>query len=582
MQYVSVQSIFPSSGRRSVIVMPNWSPGSYQIRNYAGNLENLFARTLEGAPLGVEKLTKNRWQVEHDINQAFVVSYESWAGELSVSTNWVEKDFALLNPVGLFFYTDLSLSIPQDLRVELPEDWHDASTSLPSMNNPTGSAVAIFQARDFDELADSPILLGNHVSHEFTVEGAIFHLVNQGENRMWDGPKSAEDLAAVVQAHIDFWQVQPFERDYYFINVLNGGSGGLEHDHSSVTTASPWQTRNRGDYIKWLALMSHEFFHAWNVRRMRPEALARYDYENEVYTRELWLAEGLTSYYDNMLLFRSGVIGVEELLLLLAKEIQQYEITSGRNVRSAELASFDAWIKHYAPDANNVNSTTSYYRKGALIGLVMDTEIRRETNGKKSLDDVMIAMYQRYGPGGIIASGYPPGAFEQLVESVSGPRALALANSILATTADPDIDGALEWYGLRLDRTPGLVVLGDGDVEPPAGLGVTWQKDQPRLLINEVIHGGPGAAAGLLPGDEVIAINGYRVDQNNIRNMLSRLENEEVVALTISRQSRVREIQATVGYAVPSDYLITSDGKIGRRQQARLEGWLGKRLFIDR
>jgi predicted metalloprotease with PDZ domain len=571
-QYVAVESSFPSEGLQTEIVLANWAPGSYRIRNFAANVEGIEARAGSGERLTVHKVSKNRWRIDHPPNERLVVSYRSWAGELSVVANWAEDAFALINPVSLLFFTASSRAMPQQLDIELPADWSVVATSLPRTVESPPEAVRV-RADDFDELADSPMLLGNPPVHLVSRDGPDIFLVNQGEDSMWDAAAAVRDLRAMVNAHLEFWRGNPFHRDYYFLNILNGGNAGLEHDHSSVTTGHPWAMRKREEYIRWLALMSHEFFHAWNVRRLRPARLVEYDYERENYTRELWLAEGLTSYYDNLLLFRSGAITVDELLRLLAREIQQYEIMPGRDVRSAELASFDAWIKHYHPDANTINSTTSYYRKGALIGLVVDIGVRKATNDRKSLDDVMRAMYLDYGPEGRVGVGYPPGAFEARIESLAGVESRQWIDSLVGTTADPDVDAALEWLGLKLDR---------GLSTRPAGLGVTWKKDSSRLLVNEVIHGGAGAEAGLLPGDEVLAIDGLRVDPSSIQDTVSRLRAGDEVGLLIARHGRVRDIAATVADAVTSEYVIRSDGRINRREQTRLENWLGKPLQVAR
>ena len=229
---------------------------------------------------------------------------------------------------------------------------------------------------------------------------------------------------------------------------------------------------------------------------MRPQALANYDYEKEVYTRELWLAEGLSSYYDNLLLFRSGLIEVNEYFNLLASEIRNYETVPGREVRSAELASFDSWIKHYVPDANSVNSTVSYYRKGAVIGFVTDSAIRRETDGNKSLDDVMRQMYQQYGPDGPGDGSYPPGAFENVLQELAGSGVRSMVDELLKSTRDPDVDAALAWYGLKLNRAPQRSAAERAGTPVPVGMGVSWTSDDFLLRVENVINGGAAATAG--------------------------------------------------------------------------------------
>ena len=334
----------------------------------------------------------------------------------------------------------------------------------------------------------------------------------------------------------------------------------------------------RTDYIKWLGLVSHEFFHAWNVRRLRPAGLARYDYDREMYTRELWLAEGLTSYYDDLLLFRSGLIDVVDYLNLLAQEIRNYEVMPGRQVRSAEHASFDTWIKQYQPDENSINSTVSYYRKGALIGFVTDTRIRRETRNRRSLDDVMREMYRRYGPGGPGRGSYPPGAFEDVVEELAGADVRRFVEDLLRTTDDPDVDAALEWFGLSLDRSSGSSAREVAEASQRAGLGVIWDDASDRLVAQHVILGRAGAEAGMVPGDELLAVDGFRVTPGTFADRLARLTPDQQVELTLVRHERLMTVQARLQQAIPDRYAIVVEDRIRRAEQDRLQAWLGRDL----
>lgn len=561
--------------------MPSWTPGSYLIRDYAGQVERLQARSPDGAGLAVDKVAKNRWRVDTGGAAQAVVEYDVWAGSLSVQDSWVENDFALLNGAGVFLYSEETRHLPQYLEVVRPADWARVYIALPG---PDGQGR--YRAADFDELVDSPLLAGNAAEYPFQAGGAEFALVNYGQTEQWDGDKAAEDLFRIAEAHIDFWGVNPFERRYLFINILLGGKSGLEHDHSTVIMGSPSLMRSREDYIKWLALASHELFHAWNVRRMRPRALSQYDYDEEVYTRQLWLAEGLTSYYDNLLLFRAAVVTVQEYFDLLAAEMQQYELQPGRLVTSAELASFDSWIRQYKPTANLINSNSNYYRKGSLIGFVIDTAIRRETRGRRSLDDAMREMYARYGPQneqrGDGQGSYPPGALREIVASLAGEETAALLETLLTTATDPDIDGALDWYGLTLVRAPDRQAAEDAGKPVPVDFGVTWRQDSPLLIAENVLHGSTAAEAGVLPNDELLAIDGMRVTRDNHQAVVNSLRPGEVATLTLSRHQRLITRDVVVQHAIPVKYLITTKERVSGREERRLENWLNRPLKIAR
>lgn len=572
-QYVHVRLNMPVTGGQLELSMPSWTPGSYMIRDYAAHVENFQAGGEGGRMLDVVKVAKNLWRINTNGISNLVVDYDVWAGELHVSSSWVSSEFALINGSGIFLYSEESRRWPQQVIVNTPPVWSKTWTSMKA-----GSGANEFLARDYDELVDSPMVAGNAAEYRFEVDGQGYVLVNTGENGLWNGERSARDVAALVKTQQKFWGVSPFDRDYLFLNFLVEWRGGLEHDFSTVMMTSKWAMRSNKDYIKWLSLVSHEFFHSWNVRRMRPEALAEYNYDSEVYTRELWLAEGLSSYYDNLLLFRSELIDVRDYFELLAAEFRNYETTPGRKIRSAELASFDSWIKHYIPDANSVNSTVSYYRKGSSIGFVADAAIRKETNGKASLDTVMRKMYSQYGPDGPGQGSYPPGAFETVVETVAGPDVRAMIENLLQTTADPDVDQALDWYGLQLDREPGRSAAEKSGAPVPTGFGLAWDEEENLLIVKNVIQGGAGATAGILPGDELLAINGSRVTAINLEDRMLRLLPDEIVELTLVRQEQLVALPVRVQNAIPKKYSITPKPGIRNRQKYRMEAWLGRDL----
>lgn len=557
--------------------MPSWTPGSYLIRDFAGHVERVAARGADGQARPVTKVAKNRWRIESRGAEEIVVEYDVWAGTLSVQDNWVERDFALINGAGVFLYSEDGRDLPQSLEVVLPPGWGQVWVALPGPDS-----QGRYRARDFDELIDSPVLAGNPTAHRFEAGGANFALVNLGETAQWDSAAAVQDLGRIAVAQIEFWGVDPFERDFLFLNVLLGGKSGLEHDHSTVMLGEPALMRNREEYVTWLALASHELFHAWNVRRMRPQALARYDYDEEVYTPQLWLAEGLTSYYDNLLLFRAAVVTVQELFDLMAIEMQQYELQPGRQVTSAEEASFDSWIRHYKPSPNLINSNSNYYRKGSLIGFVIDTAMRRESNGRYSLDDALREMYTRYGRGGEGGGSYPPGALREIVGALAGQQVAGQLDTLLTTASDPDIDAALDWYGLTLLRAPDRQAAESTGKPPPVDFGVTWRQDTPLLVAENVLHGSTAADAGVLPNDELLAVNGQRVTRDNHAAVINTLRPGEVVTLTLTRHQRLVELEVAVQHAIPGKYRITTKDRVSGREERRLEAWLGRPLQIAR
>ena len=334
---------------------------------------------------------------------------------MSVQGNWVDGSFALLNGAATFLTLAGSEPRPHEVSLVLPPDWR---TSMTGLAEAPGRKPHHYMAPDFDTLVDSPIYAGNPAIYEFQVDGVPHYLVNEGEGGLWDGPRSARDVEAIVRVQKTFWGFLPYEK-YVFFNLLTETGGGLEHKNSTVLMASRWATRTRSSYLAWLNLVSHEFFHTWNVKRLRPVELGPFDYENEVYTPSLWVAEGITSYYDRLLVRRAGLCTVEEYLAgdppspgsdsdKTTNDIERLQTTPGRLVQPLEASSFEAWIKFYRRDENTPNTGISYYVKGAVVAFLLDARIRRATSGKKSLDDVMRLAYERYsGPRGFTAPAVP-------------------------------------------------------------------------------------------------------------------------------------------------------------------------------
>ncbi len=315
------------------------------------------------------------------------VRYQVYGREMTVRTNFVEAEFALINGAPTFLtLADDPGPRPHEVTLALPAGWKTSMTGLPAV---AGSPHR-YRAADFDTLVDSPIVAGNPAVYEFSVKGVPHFLVNVGEGGVWDGPRSAADVQKIVEAQAAFWGVVPYDK-YVFINMITEASGGLEHKNSTVLMTSRWRTRSRRGYVDWLSLVSHELFHAWNVKRMRPVELGPFNYEQENYTKTLWVAEGLTNYYGDLLAARAGVITADEYFGELSGMIAELQTTPGRLAQPVEEASFDAWIRYYRPDENTPNTTISYYTKGGVIGFLLDLEIRRASGGSRSLDDVMRA-----------------------------------------------------------------------------------------------------------------------------------------------------------------------------------------------
>jgi predicted metalloprotease with PDZ domain len=533
--YVEVAAVFPAAGRAQLdLTMAVWSPGSYLVREYERNIENVSAKGSDGTALKVEKARKNVWRVVPGTNQAVTVSYRVYSREMGVRSNWVESAFAMLNGAPTFItLADTTVPRLHEVAITLPAGWTRSMTGLPEGGSPN-----TYVAPDFDTLVDSPIVAGNPDVHEFTVDGKRHYLVNTPASPTFDGARAAKDLERLVQEQRKMWGMLPYDK-YLFLNMVTEAGGGLEHKNSTLLMTNRWTTRTRKAYVSWLELCSHEYFHAWNVKRLRPIELGPFDYQNEVYTRSLWIAEGFTDYYGELLVHRAGLSTREEYLEALSNQIEALQTTPGRLVQSAAAASYDAWIKQYRPDENSPNVSISYYTKGAVIAFVLDGKIRKATGGAKNLDDVMRAAYARYSG----ARGYTPEQFRQVAEEVGGQDLQAFWATAVEGTGELDYTEALQAFGLRFKAAP----MPTADTPAKGWLGVTTRNDAGRLVITQVRRGTPGYEAGLNVDDEILALDEYRVRADRLENRLEQYRPGDRVAVLVARREQIMKVDVKLG-----------------------------------
>ena len=323
-----------------------------------------------------------------------------------------------------------------------------------------------------------------------------------------------------------------------FLNLLTEAGGGLEHKNSTVLMGPAGRRARAGAYNAWLDLASHEFFHVWNVKRLRPVELGPFDYENENHTRSLWIAEGVTDYYADLALHRAGLITRDEYLDSLSDKIEELQTTPGRLVQSAEMASFDAWIKDYRPDENSINTSISYYTKGSVVALLLDARVRKATNGARSLDDVMKAAYEKYSG----TRGYTADEFRAVVEQVAGVSLKAFWDQAVTGTDELDYKEALETLGLRFRS---VAVPAERPGKP--WLGINTRNDAGRLVVSQVRRDTPALAAGLNVDDEILAIDDYRVRADRLDNRLEQYKPGDKVTLLVARREQLLRLELTLG-----------------------------------
>lgn len=465
-----ISASIPTGGKKSVdLMMAVWSPGYYVQENYATHVSNLSAHTPDGRPLDVQKPQPNRWNVSTHGASRIILSYTLVCDHRSVTGDWVDTTMAILNGPATYITLAEHAAREHDVALELPSRWKQSATSLAAAAD---SIPNHYQASSYDELADSPIIAGNISFHEFEVAGAKHYLADIGEiPPQWDGALAAQNLEKFVTADYTFWGFLPF-RKYVFLNVFRQGGGGLEHLNSTLLTSSPKSTG--GGDMRWLQYVSHEYFHAFNVKRLRPIQLGPFDYEHPPTTPSLWISEGLTTYYGNLMVSRGGLGTQQDVLNSLSKAITSVQTSPGRHVQTLEQASLDIFSTGGSGEGGNRNTTVSYYDKGLIAGLLLDARIQHATNGRKGLDDMMRLAYKRYGG----AHGFTPQQWVTTASDVAGTDLTGFFHELLQTTDEIDYSEALEWFGLRFAPSADPATAWTLEITPDATPAQTARLDR--------------------------------------------------------------------------------------------------------
>jgi predicted metalloprotease with PDZ domain len=560
--YVEVRAEMPSAGRGRIdVMMAVWTPGSYLIREYERHVENIAASASGGAALSIHKSAKNRWTIATQGAETVVITYRVYGREMSVRTNWIESGFALINGASTFLTLIESAARPHEITVLLAPAWSRSITALPAV---TG-APHRYCADTYDVLVDSPILAGNPAVYEFEIDGKVHRLADEGEAGVFNGARAVRDLEAIALEHHRFWGTVPYE-SYVCINMITESSGGLEHASSAVLMTSRWATRTRRAYVGWLELASHEFFHVWNGKRLRPIELGPFDYEREVHTHSLWVVEGITEYYGDLLLHRAGATTRDEFLSSLSDKIEALHTTPGRDVQSLTNASFDTWIKHYRPDENSPNSSMSYYIKGAVVAFLLDMKIRRLTRGARSLDHVMRAAFAKYSG----ARGYEEGEFRALVETIAGTSLEPFWSSALEGTAELDLPEAVDVVGLRFKTREPLM----GRQAGRATLGAVTRIDNGRLVVTQVRRGTAAYESGLNVDDEILAIDEFRVRADQLDARMEQYVSGDRVSILVARRDRLMRLDGRLSAEPLKAWVLEVDPRASTAQRRLLDLWL--------
>lgn len=536
---------------------PVWTPGSYLVREYARHVQEFQAGSGQQA-LPWQKLAKNHWQVDSDGCQEVTIAYRVFANELSVRTNHLDATHGYFNGAALFFYIPGFQQQPMQVEVVPPApDWR-VTTPLSAV---PGQPYT-FEAADFDTLVDSPFEIGTHALYEFEVLGKPHQLAIWGEGN-WVPEQILKDTQKIIQTEAALFQGLPYDRYLFLLHLSSQGNGGLEHKNACSLNYPRFGFR--GDrYYRFMQLVAHEFFHLWNVKRIRPKALEVFDYEGENYTPSLWFSEGTTSYYDLILPLRAGIYDGQFYLQSLSKEITRLLTTPGRLVQPASEASFDAWIKLYRPDANSNNTQLSYYLKGELVSLLLDLLIRERHQNQRSLDDVLRHLWQEFGQPEV---GFTPEQLHRVLETVAEVDLTDFLHRYVDGTEELPFNQYLEPFGLQVQ--PEL------ELEALPYLGITVKSEAGREMIKFVEVGSPAQRAGIDAGDELLAIAGFRTGTEQLCDRLKDYQPGDSLQVTVFHQDELRTYNVKLDEPRPARYSVSILETVTSTQAENFQAWLG-------
>jgi len=539
--------------------MPTWRPGRYVMLDPAGTVRRFAARDKAGNPIPWRKTRRSTWTIDVPAPGPVTIEYELFANNISDRTRHVDDTHGFFSGSGVFMYTDAHRGRPCEVTLEIPTGWDVASGLDPVDGNPR-----VLRAADYDILVDSPIECGLFERFTFDIRGVPHEVTFWGDAPLGGEvtiERIAEDFGAIVESQADLFGEIPYERYVFIIHAGEGLGGGTEHWNSTVMQARPERFLEQDEYERFLGLASHEIFHVWNVKRLRPAGLVPYDYQDENLTSLLWVAEGTTSYYDDLTLVRTGLIDVDTYLSGLERSIAGYRANPGRLIQPLSHSSTDSWTRFNTGGSDRDNSTVSFYRKGALVSMLLDMRIRAQTGDASSLDDLMRDIYERYP---LEAGGFTPEDFAAAVDRAGGGPAAAFFGDYVDGLAELPLENALLRCGIELTRED------EENSEPWIGLRLSGTE------VRSARADGPAYAAGLINGDEIVAIDGRRFRAGGMDDVLARHEPGDTVEVTFFRRGVLRSLAVEVSTDPAAGWTLRKVEEPTAEQIAAFESWLGQ------
>lgn len=553
---IRVPLLEPIQNKEAVIFsMPVWTPGSYLVREFARNVEQVKAYGSRGDQLIVAKVNKNSWKVNARNQEELVIKYKVYCNEISVRTCEINTDHAFLVGAGIFMYVKGLEDSKCLLEINLPEGWKKISTGLSKVS------AHCYSAENYDELIDCPLEIGNHKVIEFSVWDITHYICIFGEGNYVE-EVIIRDIKKIVEEQIKFFGEIPYKEYTFLIRLLDKGMSGLEHANSFAIHFDRWGFNDKKLYKKFLSLVSHEFFHLWNCKRIKPAEFCPYDYENEIYTKSLWVVEGWTSYFDILFVKRSGLFSKEDYFSSLDKRVNDVLKYQGRSFQTLEDSSFDTWIKFYRKDENFNNAQISYYTKGALVALMLNLEIIKSTNANYSFDDVIKELYENYKRD--VRKGFTAEQVKEIFERISGKNLDEFWNKYVCGTDELPLEEYLESAGLKMENT---------NADNHVSLDIETVVENGKLILTKVFAGGSAYESGLNANDEILSLNGQKVNGETLENRLKDFSVGDSIEITIFRDGSLKNVNVNLLPHLPNYKIIETKEK-NNSQMMILNKWL--------
>lgn len=544
------------SSKNVEVKMPTWRTGRYLILDFAGMVQEFSAHDENEQSLAWEKIDKATWNIVKKNAKKIIIRYKVYANEFNMRTRELNSEHAFIDPLAVFMYSEQTKNKPVQLTITPFSNWHVTTGLEQSGKNPF-----VFTAPNFEYFGDCPIEIGNQHDREFFVEGKKHIISIYGEGN-WHADTLVKDFTKIIKANIEFWGKLPYEKYIFMFHCQPNAGGGTEHINSAVMGVRPFVFEKQSSYLGFLRLVSHEYFHTWNVKQLRPKAIAPYDFSKEAYTRELWVSEGTTSYFDDLLLVYAGYTDAQSYLQSIPSFLASDASRFGNTIQPLSESSYDAWIKYWRGLENSQNAQSDYYGKGSHVSLLLDLEIRHRSKNKASLQSVLRTLFERF------------------------PKTAGFTNKDLQSVCEEysksSLDDFFKKYLFGLEALPwkqnllyaGLEVFIKDSTKKPHDVGIFLFDQNGKSIIRNVAPNSPAEKAGVEIGDELLALNGFRTNANDFRERVSSLNIGDTLNLTVFRNEKLKNISVTLFEFGTPEYKIRKIEKPNDLQKTIYESWL--------